>query len=326
MTGRVRWDQAGFEKLKAAWSSWRVMRDRQRLNKIFNLAACSPTFAAALAWAKKHEVQFFVDHSVVNCGGYYAGGTGIIGIGKKRTAQPDPRSAAILAHEIRHAWQDYHGLLARPVPGDASGTFADFFIKKSLMEADAAAFESLVEDEMNQSLNASRSKLSAWLPWKKTSSRNLDEIQQTQDRDSLRREFLGWFSNPDVTVHYGDYSSKEFGQRLALYPGALPERRYEFEPEDTQAAGIDISSYKTVLQLGQGFDGKNYLAGLPHEVFAKRILRPSLAGTFYGAANDQQRKLVTDIRKSELKQKMAQEQERKSQGMYSPLNKWLKTH
>jgi hypothetical protein len=82
-------------------------------------------------------------------------------------------------------------------------------------------------------------------------------------------------------------------------------------PQKALGTGINIHDLQDVLRLGVSFDGtRNYLAGLGPDILLKQILRPSLADAFWGAANDEQKKLTNELRKAYLKQKLAPENKR----------------
>jgi len=304
----VHWDQSEFEKLKATWSFWRKRKDRKALKKVFARAAAVPLLAEALAWADQHGIKFFVDHQAVNIGGYYVPGTGVVAVTPSMLKHFES-AANLLAHEIRHAWQDYHGLVARDDRVYHERSFEDSFINTALTEADANAFGKLAQAQAEiAQIKENIRKFGD----KETENWYLEALKKTIESESakLRKEFLKWF-RPDgtSTEFYGDAASKSYGQRWNIYQGALPPRNFEYKPAVSyEGFGVDIHDIQEVLRLGVDFTGaRNYLADLQPDVLPKQILRHSLADTFWSAANDEQRKLTTELRKAYLKKKLAPE-------------------
>ncbi len=299
------WDQTAFEEMRATWSPERMAEDEKTLKEIFALAAACPLLAEALDWAKQHDVKFFVDRTVVSSRGYYTNGTGVLGIAEKIAADPE-KAAKTVVHEIRHAWQNYNGLSRASTSG-----FSEHFIMQALIEADAKAFGMRAGDQIKAAL------------LKKQGEPVPADLQKSlaDENADLGRKFLIWFGPSGWTETYGDSSSKRYGQRYDLFPvdntkpdKGLPERRYEFTPKNItfRRKYINVNDMQDVLRLGVNFSGtKNYLAALQPDILPKQILRPSLADTFWGAANDDQKKLTGEIRKAYLKKKLAPENKKK---------------
>ena len=293
-----RWDQTGFEKLKATWWRWRVAKNEKRLRQVFALAADSVVVAEALDWAQQHGIKFFIDRQA-NLGGYYTMGTGVVAL-TPSVFQNLPRMAEVLVHETRHAWQDYNGLLSWDDDTPRQGNFNDFYINMALIEADARAFGKLAAAQVEIS-QLEKSDGSNWA---------LPRLKKAVADESakLGKEFLNWFDKQWRPAYYGDAASKAYGKKWGLYKGALPELKTEFNIKPSTVMGMDIHDRQDILRLGVDFSGtKNYLAALQPDILPKRILRPSLADTFWGAANDKQIKLTTELRKAHLKQKLKPE-------------------
>ncbi len=301
----VHWDRSEFKKLKATWSAERIAEDKTRLQEIFKLAADSPLLAQALEWANQHGIKFFVDRTVVNMGAYYTLGTGIVGIKELELSSPTAAVAAIV-HEVRHAWQDYHGFRENNSPN-----FSDSFIVTALIEADAAAFGERAKDEYRATQLKKKHRA---VPAALRSS-------LTNESADLKEKFLSWFSSPETTQFYGMLGSDYYVKWI--YPAINPqtEKSCQLDPKEDGSkntgpefvsylpmptTGFDITSPQSFLQLGRSFHSTaHYLAGLQPDILPKKILRPSLANTFWGAANDDQKKLTTEIRKAYLRKKLA---------------------
>ena len=302
----VHWDQTAFEKLKATWSPQRIAADEKTLTKIFNLAADCPLLAEELDWAKKHGIKFFVDHTAVNCGGYYSPGAGVFAIVEKYASDPAYVSYVVdaIVHELRHAWQDYHGLLNYSAPD-----FTRSFIKDALIEADAKAFGNRAVDQYRVAkLKKQHKKVPASL-----------NISLKNEAADLGKKFLSWFSNSYYPQYYGDELSKFYGQRYGLFPidktkldKGLPIGGEELSTNEAFGTGININNIEDVLQLGENFSGtKNYLVALPPCYLRNKILNPALADTFWGAANDEQIKLTTALHEAYEKKKRAAQRKKR---------------
>jgi len=296
---KTNWNQTAFEKLKATWSPERIAEDEKTLQNIFALAADCPLLTEALEWAQQHDIKFFIDRNAVNCGAYYTLSTGVMALTAKTATDLDVTLAVgSVVHEIRHAWQDYYGLVGCDTE-PFSGDYRRSFINTALIEADALAYGLRAKDQYRAALAKKRG-------WPVPSA-----IQKTlpDENADLGRKFLTWFSNRNShTQFYGEKLSKFFGRKWDVYEGAQPERRNELSLTKLQLDGINIDNIQDVLRLGVNFSGtKNYLAAMQPDILPKRILRPWLAGTFWGTANSNQRKLTAAIRKASLKKKLVPE-------------------
>ncbi len=297
------WNRTAFDKLKAAWSPERIAEDNEKLKEIFARAADCPLLAEALDWAERHDIEFFIDHQAVNVGGYYSVGTGVMAIVAK-TRLP---AEEVIVHEIRHAWQDYNGLLTWDDMTLNDGSFRDFFINNALIEADAYAVGQLAAAQVAAS-RAKKQLEKAPQPVPEWRRDYLTRQQEPAADESalLGKKFMSWFEGKYYPPFYGDFFSKIYGQKWGLYDKALPARNMEFKNEPPHRRGMDVRDIQDVLRLGVNFSGtKNYLAALQPDILPKRILRPSLADTFWGAANDDQKKLTAEIRKVCLKKKLS---------------------
>jgi hypothetical protein len=283
------WDQSAFEEFKVGWNWLRRRDDERQLKEIFNLAADSPIFAAALDWANAHGVKFFIDRKTVDWG-YYRPGTGVLGIAKNAVGNP-AEAVATIVHEIRHAWQEYYDMSK----GDPD-SFSEAFIKIALTEADAEAFGLRAADQIYA---ASLKRSGRPLP----SSLQASLADESAD---LGEKFLSWFDVPQFMQSYGGEDLLIYGQDYSLSEELTMGTHDEFESDLSYAGGdIGIDNIQDVMPLGRGFSGThNYLAALQPDILPKKILRPSLADTFWGAANDDQKKLAAEVRKFYLWSKL----------------------
>jgi len=303
-TPEVRWDQSGFEKLKATWSPERIAEDEKRLKEIFALAAYSPTMKRALDWANDHGIQFFIDRECVRVAGYYPWGSGVFAIAD-RSAHPSSYIVNTITHELRHAEQDYQGFPVCDGLNTEPGNFAEQFITNALVEADAKAIGDLAGEEYRIAKRNKENEV--------TGQPALTGLSSAEDKNAfLRNAFLNWFSSSHTTQFYGDYLSQYLGQKWGVYEGQLKEWNVELKGPNPRLEGINLNNINDVLRLGANFSGTgNYLAELPPDILPKKILRPSLADTFWGASNVEQRVLTQRLRKAYLEKKLAPENRKK---------------
>jgi len=300
------WDQTAFEELKATWTPERIAEDEKTLQEVFALAADCPLLAEALDWANTHGIKFFIDHQAVNIGGYYLPGTGVMAV----VPRSFMRMEEVMVHEIRHAWQDYNGLISWNDNTPHDGSFNDFFINNALIEADAKAMGLLALGQSTvaqRKRDAERAVKMGVLLHEESKKYTASYQERIADENiALGTGFLDWFETNWQPRFYGDSFSKVYGRKWELYDGELPLRNQEFSLDPRHIKGMDIHDMQDVLRLGVNFSGtKNYLAALQPDILPRKILCPSLADTFWGAANDDQIKLTAGLRKAHLKKKLA---------------------
>ncbi len=106
------WVRPHLAQWKKGMSAARVTQDRKLLRQLMRDAKRSPTAQSALNWAKAHGIKFIVDHTT-NAGGYYCTSTGVVALSAAALDRTwDPYyGVEVLVHEIRHAWQDHHGII-----------------------------------------------------------------------------------------------------------------------------------------------------------------------------------------------------------------------
>lgn len=301
---KVYWDQEEFSYMASQWSPMRCVADEAMLRDVFALAGKAPLFAEALQWAQDHGIRFFIDHHTKTNLGYYTPGTGVVGI----AADALQNSAGIvctLTHEIRHAWQDYHGLLPK-----SYSDFAQCFIKTALIEADAEAYGARAREQYQQIL---------------VHGRVIDADAPGQEAARLLDGFMAWFSGRRPAI-YGKRLSEAYARKYKLPPPPSVKKKknflqrifkgaaewpvnntLEFNPIGIRKkSDLDIFSIDSILPLGKGFgDEPNYLTAIPRDTWMKEILNPSLANAFWGAATQEQQRLTADLHKAYVREKFS---------------------
>lgn len=288
----VRYDQADFRAFQDRLDADRVAADNRSLRAIFDMADKNKTFAKALHWAQSHDVKFMVDHSCQGIGGYYVLTDGVVAA-SQNSMMNKYSAVEMLTHEIRHAWQDYYGF----IPSTARNV-SEYFIKLALAEADAHAHQCVAAEEIR--LDSYR-------------NRNLEGMedhlnaleQETQNGESLRRHFENWYAvGEGKTMFYGNAVSKRMGEDLGLADTAAIDNHTEFKSnKGAGKKGIEIATLSQVRAIGKSFNGVNYLNKMSNDTLLRKMLSPALAMTFFGAANSDQKKLMTDVRRAHLKLK-----------------------
>lgn len=259
----VRWDRGNLAEWRAALPLERRQEDNQKLATLFNEAAKIPVAKDALDWAHRHHIEFIVDHTA-QAGGYYPVGSGVVAIVESTLSSKNgswPIQA--LVHEIRHAWQDYYDTI--PTGGV---TFADYFMRVSLIEADATAHQRLAEDQ-----------------WLAAQEFNNAEYYQDVRNILLWSWFENWYQRwPDT---YGYAALRAFGKALGV-PGIESKSfdfNFEFEPHKNRKIlpkkGIDIANLEDLRRLGRSFDGQNYFNVADRNFLLTHALSPALASSFY---------------------------------------------
>ncbi len=296
-----KWQQAPFDALRKTFDRKRKQADDRRLKRIFKEIAKVPMMKEALDWADKHGVRYMIDHTCVNIGGYYTVGTGVVAISHFSAYMGPSEQVRVLSHEIRHMWQDWHGM----IPTYAKN-FGDYFIRLGLIEADARAYERLATEQFVLT-NAEDVEAMAS---DKYYARIRDKVSRPQE--FLWNSFLEWFDKKSTsTQFYGDHASKSIGRDRGIASAVPTDRRFEFKPypegSEPRIEGINIARIDDVMRLGEGFNGKqSYFAGQDRrDELLKKIIVPSLSSTFYGAATKKQKGLVEQIRKIDLTRSLA---------------------
>lgn len=299
----ARWDRGNLEEWRAGHSEERKAADAKLLADVFNLAAQVPQMKEALDWAKAHGIEFIVDHTVTGANGYYRRRAGVVGL-SSNVLQDPAWAVGTVTHEIRHAWQDWYGMIEHPVE-----KFADFFIRIALTEADAEAFGARARRQyaLRQQQESYRHGCYKLLPMKRRIAKIERQIENLQKNpEALWQGFIGWFHRGRA-ADYGARAMKELAHELGV-PGFEPEQnKFEFRPFGDKAIpdrpAIDFTQEEQLRRLGKGFTGRNYFNGKAHRETLRSIFRPAVAERFYN--RDRARpKVMNEIRKRVLKKKL----------------------
>ena len=297
-----KWDRGNLAEWLASHSEARKAADAKLLAGIFNLAASVPQLKEALDWAKAHDIEFIVDRTV-KANGYYRARTGIVAL--SANVLKDPATAVgTVTHEIRHAWQDWYGMLSHPVE-----RFANYFYRIVLIEADAEAFGARARQQY--ALRRQQAEYSQGLfklfPRKKRIDKIEKQIEAIQKSpDFLWQAFLGWFHRGRAAV-YGTEAVKNLASALGVPGVKKQDLNPEFKPfggrELPERPVVDFMQDDQLRRLGKGFSGQNYFNGAARREDLRSIFRPAMAERFYNRKNTPP-KLMVEIRKRVLRQQL----------------------
>jgi hypothetical protein len=267
--------QKAFAAFKATWTPERSAEDKKMLRRVLAKARKTPLGKQALAWAHDNGVQFFIDHTCKDAGAYYMPGTPVIGIPHYIEKYNVEFLAEAIVHEIRHAWQDLRGFCYNAHGSkDNRPDFAESFIRLALAEADARAFGKIASAEFISGGPANTP-------------------------ENLQEGFKSWFNKRSLR-YYGKHYSRLIGANwgiLNVHPLGN-DFEFVFHPEKKHFDS-DIRHMREIAKRGETFDGGNYFPLLREEL-REKVLRPSLAQTFYGAATPAQRALTRKIRRASM--------------------------
>lgn len=276
------WQQEEFDRFENALDPSRRLRDTRRLESIFNAAASAKMFRLSYEWAKAHGIRFFIDETMQGAAAYYVRGTGVVGLGRQ-TSESLTKSIKSLTHEIRHAYQDYNGLLLH----QTTGSFVNYYIQTALAEADARAHE----------LMATRTTMIT------------DKIT-SQDRQDMYGHFINWFKSPSPGWYGERYAPEYANTVLGMTDVPMPtELHLEFSlakddlnPKIWPQEGINIHDIAEVYKIGVTYDGSNYLSetGQSFDFLQDTALVAQEAMAFYGHASEEQKSLVRRIHAADL--------------------------
>jgi hypothetical protein len=264
------WDQSGFRRFEAGLDRERQRLDKGYLSVVFSAAADSPLLADALEWGDKHGIRYFVDHQTQKLG-YYTPDSGVVAVARQGNAGSLRESIDTLAHELRHAWQDYHGLLA-----SSHKPFLEHVLNISLTEADATAFG-------------------------KVARRQYEERTLQPAERALWIRFQNWFYT-DNAQSYGEDAMYDRAERLQFK--VMPsETVYEFnEAASSRRPPLNISLEQEIDILGRDFTGRkfNYIAAHKSApAFIQKITDPQRVARFYDKTRKYPDKMVRRICKKE---------------------------
>ena len=257
-----------------------------------------------------------IDHQCL-ANGYYTSGSGVVVVSARlftRDGRPEGNVIGTAVHEIRHAWQDYYGM----IPDFKHKKFIPDIIRIGLIEADAHAHGELARAEYFHALD--REMIEGTLDTSAVTKHNASYIdnllRHNIERDArelaetqavLWREFKKWYTG-DRAGFYGDAVQKETAVYYGVPNARKPDYKFIF---DSQAqlppcSGIDYTRREDLLRLGKGFNGGNYIAQNGDADWLRCVaLNPTRAQWFFAERNWAKRP-TSMVRESILREKKVQ--------------------
>lgn len=299
--GRVkaRWQRHDYNAFQRRLKPSRLEKDRAALEKAFAFADDVPVFKEALDWAREHGIEFFVDRTCSRyVGAYYTPGIGAVGVNHRVLNNPQ-LMAIYLTHEIRHGFQDVHGLLGHSMKPN----FAGEAIRTALIEADAMAFETLAAHQAARAVLKKRQAEKGLPPDLAIRLKRIEKYCADEKAD-LWRGFGSWFQGQRV-FFYSDAIARREAAMLGMKSDKPVDHKYEFRVFSASPCDPlpDIADDAQFQKLGKTFSGDNYLNDAKRRDFVlQTVNNPSLARSFW-RAGAKPSKLVSDLRKTELQMK-----------------------
>lgn len=224
----------------------RLAADQAAIDGVLERAKKSPTAMRALEWARAHDIGIILDRQARGAGAYYLPGAGVAAILPAYLGRTDYFDVVSLVHEIRHAWQDLHGLLPswKQDRFMAQGNVVSSILQSAVLEADAHAHDRAVMRECKGG---------------------------TTTVDNLRADFANWYA-----VKGGFYTGLERDKHAAVLQvgtASYPDFNIEVQPQEVLLRRIGVQSERgeDIVRLGKSFNGKNYLAGWFGDAIGRRL-------------------------------------------------------
>jgi hypothetical protein len=208
-------------------------KDAARIRELHAAAAGVPVAEAALGWAALHDIRYETDKLPRGMRGVYRPRHGIVFF-DRRALQGGAVTLDMLVHELRHAWQDYYGLVpSRVTQGTLDENIIQSLMQQAFYEADASAHQCLT---VLQSQGAAADPSAV-----------------------LRHAFFDWFDTRAEAYHLQTVAA----DLAATAPLARLYNRLTGARAPRGTGGIDPFSQSDLEKLGRAFTGGNYLTGLP---------------------------------------------------------------
>lgn len=224
--------------------------DKRRIARFLRHPPDVPVLKDALAWAQAHGVKIMIDHNLKGAGAYYPLGSGVVVLPTHLFMRGNKAAlAASATHELRHAWQDFHGLL-----GSQASSPARAMMAIALVEADARAFEKLARDQYYF-------------------SRYGVQHDRAAEMGMLRDGFRKWFDSYSSSFYASRHG--EIMARCFNVPAAKGDSvKASYRLQSPVRPCIDPDDRTALEKLGRGFDGgtRNYLLPLLKDFVPRTVL------------------------------------------------------
>lgn len=248
----------------------RRKKDKARIRDIRRLMAKSPLGKELLNWADENNIRIEMDHQT-KAGGYYYQGYKIVAL---NAASDNLTLVGTLAHEIRHAWQDSHGMI--PSLSDNLAQLQapeDYITQIKFIEADAFA----VGESVRRTVSAKRRQemKEDWLLQSATQDLDLSALEHMFDPPRVNEEtpellaqrFTQFFNDAWRRNFYEDRCLKTYAKNIGVADIKIPCGSGEYFDEKTRTAthqdGLDLNNPQKIYLLGDLLGKGNYMEHLP---------------------------------------------------------------
>ncbi len=258
----------------------RRKKDKARIREIRRLMAKSPLGKDLLNWADENNIRIEMDHQT-KAGGYYYPGYKIVAL---NAASDNLTLVGTLAHEIRHAWQDSHGMI--PSLSDNLAQLQapeDYITQIKFIEADAFA----VGESIRRTVSVKRRQeiKEDYLLQSVTQDFDLSALEHMFDPpraneetpELLAQRFTQFFNDAWRRNFYEDRCLKTYAKNIGVPDIRIPCGSGEYFDEKTRTAihqdGLDLRNEQKIHLLGDLFGKGNYMEHLPAAIGTMPLYR-----------------------------------------------------
>lgn len=246
----------------------RRKKDAQKIRKVRSLMMKSPLGKELLKWADDHGIRIVIDRQT-QAGGYYYPGYKIVALNGNLD---NLTLTGTLAHEIRHAWQDSHGMIPSLTKDwHRLQSAGDYIAQIKLIEADAFAVGEAVKRSVSDKCYYERREEWALQFPEKAAEQNMFTADPVNREDSLRlaRNFRSFFVNAWRRDFYEDRCLKTYARHIGVADIKIPCGTGEYFDENTKSTrhqdGIDLYNPEQLRLLGDLLGRGNYMDHLSPE-------------------------------------------------------------
>ncbi|TNE25188.1 MAG: hypothetical protein EP349_10795 [Alphaproteobacteria bacterium] len=260
----------------AAQDPARRKKDKARLREIRRLMAKSPLGKELLKWADANNIRIEMDHQT-KAGGYYYQGYKIVAL---NAASDNLTLVGTLAHEIRHAWQDSHGMIP-----SLSGNLAqmqtpeDYITQIKFIEADAFA----VGESVKRTVSAKRGQEMREEWALQFPEKDIDPLifamplKDEETPELLAQRFTQFFHDAWRRNFYEDRCLKVYAKNIGVPDIKIPCGTGEYFNDKTKIAihqdGLDLDDLQKIHLLGDMLGKGNYMDHLPEGISKMPVYR-----------------------------------------------------
>jgi len=253
----------------AAQEPARRKKDKARILEIRRLMAKSSLGKELLKWADENDIRIEMDHQT-QAGGYYYPGYKIVAL---NATSDNLTLVGTLAHEIRHAWQDSHGMIPSLTKDwDSLQSVGDYITQIKFIEADAFAVGETVRRTVAAKRDQERRE-----EWEmQFSEKGIDplsfsaSIQDKETPELLAKWFTQFFNDPWRRDFYEDRCLKTYAKHIGIADIKIPCGSGEYFDENTKTAidqkGLNLRDPQKIHLLGDMLGKGNYMDHLPTEL------------------------------------------------------------